>query len=329
MGKLLTRAMTRSFIEWQDLESISSYVHEPEKWYLHQSRYATAVLNGVVTGDRLKKTDEELAEYRRVTMEFLGSLFVTWVDFFPVLEQLPRSLQLWQPKWEAIGESHYRVFKAWWSPMKAKFESGTAKASWIRDVVLNPISGFKGGEEEALYLANSVISAGGDNVRMTLNTFVMVSINFPEAFQKCRQEIDRVCGAKGERLPSVDDISTMPYLCAFIKEIMRWRPIVPLVPPHQLTEEMEYGGFVFQKDTNFIINTIAVSADCENPDVFQPERWINGNETNLINGFWGFGGGRRVSIGYKAAQPALFLALSRLIYCFDFKSVSNTPLLYR
>ncbi|TVY78269.1 Cytochrome P450 monooxygenase atE [Lachnellula suecica] len=323
MRQLLTGPTTQTFTEWQDLESVQmllSYLHEPKGWWKHQSRYATAVLYGVVTGERLSKTDAQMAEYRKITMEFLGSLFATTVDFFPILELLPQSLQPWRKYWKSVGESHRHVFKSWWHPIKAKVDDGTAKPSWVRDVVLNPHTSFKGGEEEALYLTNSVISAGGDNPRMTLNTFVMASIHCPSKFQKCRQEIDIVCGSNANRLPGVEDISSMPYLCAFIKEVLRWRPIVPLVPPHQLTEELEYGGFVFPKKTNFIINTIAVSADCDQPEEFLPERWLDGNEANLTHGFWGFGGGRRVCIGYKAAQPGLFLAVSRLIYCFDFES---------
>lgn len=258
-------------------------------------------------------------------MDFLGSLFASAVDFFPSLEQLPRPLQFWRHKWGAIGKSHHRLFKKWWIPIKTKVVSGTAGASWVRDVVLNPDTGFSGGEEEALYSTNSVISAGGDNPRMTLNTFVMASIHCPEAFQKCREEIDRICGANAERLPAVEDIPSMPYLCSFIKECLRWRPIVPLIPPHQLTEDLEFGGFVFPKQTNFIINNLAICADCDDPGSFLPERWMDGNQASLNHGFWGFGAGRRVCIGYKAAQPALFFAISRLMYCFDFAPVSTHP----
>jgi cytochrome P450 len=328
MRHLLSGPTTKAFTEWQDLESVQlllSYLQDPTEWYVHQSRYATAILTGVVTGDRLTKTEEQLMEYRQVTMQFLGSLFVTTVDFFPILERLPLPLQVWRTKWDTIGQSHRRVFKKWWDPIKAKVDNGTAKASWVRDVVLNPDTRFKGAEEEAMYLTNSVISAGGDNTRMTLNVFVMASMHCPEEFEKCRKEIDEVCGNNANRLPGLDDITSMPYVCAFIKELLRWRPIVPLIPPHQLTEELEYGGFVFPKETNFIINTVAVCADCDDPETFRPQRWLDGNEANLTHGFWGFGGGRRVCIGHKAEQPALFLALSRLIYCFDFKCVC-TPL---
>ncbi|KAH6675143.1 cytochrome P450 [Halenospora varia] len=322
MRQLLTGPSTKTFTKWQDVESVQmllSYLQEPKHWYLHQSRYATSVLHGVIAGERLSKTEAQMAEYQQVTKEFLGSLFSTTVDFFPLLERLPRLLQVWRPKWEAVGRAHHRVFQDWWDPIKTKVENGTAKASWVRDVVLNPATRFQGGEEEALYLTNSIISAGSDNTRMALNAFVMAIIQYPSAFNQCRQEIDRICGTNAQRLPTVEDIPTMPYLCATIKEIMRWRPVVPLVPPHQLTEELEYAGFVFPKETNFLINTIAVCSDCEQPDCFQPERWLDGHEASLTHAAWGFGGGRRICIGYKVEQPALFLALSRLIYCFDFE----------
>ncbi|KUJ17079.1 cytochrome P450 [Mollisia scopiformis] len=327
MRPLLTGPLAKTFVKWQDLESaqlLLSCLQSPEKWYLHHSRYATAATYGVVAGHRLNKSEEELAEYRKVTKEFLASLFNTTVDFFPILSRIPRPLQLWRQQWEAVGLSHRRIFKKCWGPIKEKVEEGLAGDSWVRDVLLKS---DKGREEEALYLTNSVISAGGDNIRMTLNTFAMVSIHYPQAFQKCRQEIDEVCGGRGVRLrlPGLEDISSMPCLCAFIKELLRWRPVVPLIPPHQLTEELKYAGFVFSVQTNFVINTVAICADCEQPEKFLPERWLDGsgNEAILTHRFWGFGGGRRVCIGYKAAQPALFLALSRLICCFDFELNGN------
>lgn len=174
---------------------------------------------------------------------------------------------------------------------------------------------------EALYLANSLISAGSDNTRMTLNTFALASITHPAAFRRARDEIDATCGSEAQRLPHLGDRPSMGYLCAFIKELLRWRPIVPLLLPRQLSEELEYDGFVFPAGTNFLVNSVAICADCANPSAFRPERWLDGNATKLEHGFWGFGAGRRICIGYRAVQPALFLALSRLIYCFDFEAV--------
>jgi cytochrome P450 len=64
---------------------------------------------------------------------------------------------------------------------------------------------------------------------------------------------------------------------------------------------LECEGCTYPPGTDFVVNEIAVSADCENPDVFKPERWLNGNDANVPQRILAFGGARRVSVGYKIA----------------------------
>ena len=147
-----------------------------------------------------------------------------------------------------------------------------------------------------MYLAMSVIGAGSDNPRLTLNTFVMAALCHPNEFQKLRNEADRVCG-EAQRLPNLDDMSDMPYTCAVLKEILRWRPVMPLIPQHRLTEDLEFEEFHFPKGTHFVINYAAVSRDFAEADEFKPDRWLDGQEQNISHGIWQFGGGRRICVG--------------------------------
>lgn len=368
MRPLLNDTWTKKFEAWQDSESIhmlQSYLENPSEWYLHNSRYATGVMYGVIAGERLPKTDEEMQDYRKTTMEFLGTLLSTVVDFFPWLECLPHCLQFWRHRWQVMGDNHHRVFKSWWNPLVAKATNEKSHSSsndgdntyWVKDVLLHSNAPFKGNEDEAAYLTNTVISAGGDNPRIALNTCIMASIIHPDAFQKCLQEIESVCNSTTNpespsssspcRLPTVADIPHMPYTCAFIKETLRWRPTVPMVPPHTAAEDFTFEDYIFPKGTNFLLNVPALCRDYPSPDAFMPERWlsssnhdgneneydeggnnghddekeVSGDPTRLTRDFWGFGGGRRICIGYKAAQTALFLPFARLMLCFDFEKV--------
>ena len=108
-----------------------------------------------------------------------------------------------------------------------------------------------------------------------------------------------------------------------IKEVLRWRSTVPVVPPHELTEDLEFEGYHFPAGTNFLINSIALGAEFGDADHFKPERWINGEEDNAVAQFFGFGGGRRICVGYKVAQQGLYLAYARILYCFNLKPVSQ------
>ena len=81
-----------------------------------------------------------------------------------------------------MGEYHYDVFQSWWKPVKDAVANGTAPASFVRDTLLHDDTKFKGSDEEAMYLAMSVIGAGSDNSRLTINTFVMAALCHPDEF---------------------------------------------------------------------------------------------------------------------------------------------------
>ena len=106
---------------------------------------------------------------------------------------------------------------------------------------------------------------------------------------------------------------------------------MPFSPPHQLTEDLEYGGYYFPKGTNFVINILAACQAVDRPEEFDPERWMDGNESNITHRLSVFGGGRRICVGYRILQQMLFNAMARLIFCFDIVSVSldfNLPCTY-
>ena len=44
-------------------------------------------------------------------------------------------------------------------------------------------------------------------------------IRFPDAARKAREEVDKVVGR--DRLPRFDDMDSLPYVRAFIKEVQR------------------------------------------------------------------------------------------------------------
>ena len=120
-----------------------------------------------------------------------------------------------------MGSFHRRVFLEWWKP-KTAMGNGSAPPSFIRDVLLHPDMRFSGNDEEAMYVAMSVMAAGGDNTRMTINAFIMAMITRPEAQSRGREAVDRVCtDGVSLRLPQMSDLSAMPYVAAMIKEVLR------------------------------------------------------------------------------------------------------------
>jgi cytochrome P450 len=48
----------------------------------------------------------------------------------------------------------------------------------------------------------------------------------PEAQRKAQAQLDEVVGK--DRLPDYEDINSLPYIQAVLKELLRWQPVTPL-----------------------------------------------------------------------------------------------------
>ncbi|KAI1419680.1 cytochrome P450 [Xylaria sp. FL1777] len=314
-----------SLAEEASLGLLKAYLDEPNVWYAHNYRFATAIMYRIVADTTLRKTIRELEDLQRVTSTFLTSINSSFVDFYPQISFLPRFLQFyWRTHWEAMGDFHYRIFKHWWLELKG---AHIPKSSFVQKVMLGE---YGGSDDQAMYITLLIITAGSDNPRMTLNAFIMACIAWPEPIGRMRSELDSICGADACRLPDLNDLTDAPYSSAVVKEVLRWRPTVPLVPQRVVVEDLEFEGYKFPKGTEFLVNTIAVCANgFEEANSFKPERWLSdkdvkqddaGANSDIQQNLWqfAFSAGRRSCVGYKLAQKELFIAFSRLVYCFDF-----------
>ncbi|KAI2913126.1 hypothetical protein CBS63078_3765 [Aspergillus niger] len=322
MHSLLSGTALKQYASWQELEStqlLAEYLFQPERWYRHHYRYANSVVHRIALGERLVKSGKELEDLQNVVTYFVGSIGSSLIDWFPELDRLPRALQPWRKHWEKLGNWNEEVYKSWWIPVRDKVEQGTAPPSWVRDVLLHPDTKFTGDDQEAMYVAMQLLEAGSDTTREVLNIFVMAALCYPRVFQKAREEVDRLCCTEGGlRLPGIEDLEHMPYICALIKELLRWRPIFVLTPDHVLTSDMEFEGYHFPAGVGFVINEVPVCNECEDPEEFKPERWLDGHETDAAHGLWQFGGGRRICVGYRLAFRGLFINVARLVFCYNY-----------
>jgi cytochrome P450 len=48
----------------------------------------------------------------------------------------------------------------------------------------------------------------------------------PDAQRKAQMEIDNIIGL--DRLPDFGDETSLPYVSALVKEVMRWHPVTPI-----------------------------------------------------------------------------------------------------
>lgn len=78
-----------------------------------------------------------------------------------------------------------------------------------------------------------------------MNSFIYAMAVFPEVQRKAQQEIDKVIGR--ERFPTFEDWESLPYTEAIMREILRWKPVLPLGVAHRVTEDDIYKGYLIPK----------------------------------------------------------------------------------
>jgi len=59
-----------------------------------------------------------------------------------------------------------------------------------------------------------------------MSWFMLGMTAYPDVQKKCQEELDRVIGRS--RMPTLGDRDSLPYICATVREALRWRPGTPL-----------------------------------------------------------------------------------------------------
>jgi len=92
--------------------------------------------------------------------------------------------------------------------------------------MLTPTSGA-GTETVRSGLASTIVYFV-DAVQSTsvMSWFMLGMTAYPAAQRKCQEELDRVVGRS--RMPTLADRDSLPYICATLREALRWRAVTPL-----------------------------------------------------------------------------------------------------
>ncbi|KAK4488413.1 hypothetical protein RD792_004176 [Penstemon davidsonii] len=168
----------------------------------------------------------------------------------------------------------------------------------------------------------ALIVAGTDASAVTSEWAMSLLLNHPEMLQKARAEIDNHVGH--DRLVEERDLSKLNYLHCIILETLRLFPSVPMLVPHESSEDCEIGGYHVPNGTMLLVNVWAIHRDPEiwdDPWTFRPERFENVEvETHKLVSF---GMGKRACPGAGFAKHMIGLGLSSLIQCFEWERISE------
>ncbi|GFS46535.1 GA requiring 3 [Actinidia rufa] len=104
------------------------------------------------------------------------------------------------------------------------------------------------------------------------------------------EEIQRVCGS--DKITE-EKLCQLPYLSAVFHETLRKHSPVPVIPLRYVHEDTELGGYYVPAGSEIAINIYGCNMDeqqWENPEEWNPERFLDGDQMDLHRTL-AFGGG--------------------------------------
>ncbi|KAG5731523.1 Cytochrome P450 2B19 [Termitomyces sp. T112] len=172
-------------------------------------------------------------------------------------------------------------------------------------------------------LLNQFAGAAIETTALSLQTFILACIRYPEWIPTAQKEIDAVIGP--DRLPTFKDRPFLPYVEAIVRETLRWRPAARFGVPHQSTENdaIEYQGQEYFIPKGSIIFAVPWAIEhqqsrFENHDRFMPERFLD-TKGKLKPDYdtSAFGFGRRMCPGIPFAERSLWIDIATMLWTFD------------
>ncbi|KAK7753351.1 hypothetical protein SLS62_004641 [Diatrype stigma] len=297
----------------------------------HLERTTASVIYALFYGYRLKTAfDPVLLAAHAVNHEFgqFAQVGAYVVDFFPILNKLPKFLAPWKKEaarhWERQRSLHVGNLKRGLGSSSWNFCKAMQRALEAEAIDMSV-------EELALDLG-IMADAAMDASTETLAWFVVACVAENDGFiAKAQRYLDEVVG-RG-RLPVFDDRPRLPYIDAIVEELLRWRPAGAAGVPHATKVEGSYGGYRIPAGSVVIANHWAITREeaVFGPDVeaFLPERWLSvrtsGDKgdaaTEVLKDLptVGFGYGRRICPGRHVARNSLWIAVAKLLWAFDFE----------
>ncbi|CAN1776220.1 Cytochrome P450 81Q32 [Linum perenne] len=164
-----------------------------------------------------------------------------------------------------------------------------------------------------------LLSAGTETSSNTVEWALSLLLKHPHTLKAAQLEIDTLVGT--ERLVEETDLGKLHYLQGIINETMRKYPALPLLVPHESSEECVVGGYKVPSGTILLVNSWAIHNDAkiwDDPDEFKPERGDDEGDDDGLK-FMAFGYGRRSCPGEGLGMRMVSLTLAALIQCFEWE----------
>ncbi|KAN0084392.1 Cytochrome P450 [Tylopilus felleus] len=309
----------------------------PDRFSEHIFEYtASVILNSVYEYDPKTQKDELLdiiAKSAKITARAMRPDVSILVGAFPAFLKLPS----WFPGMSfkrdmeiAKAYSKQYVEQPFQYSLLQKLSAGSTVPCLVFDALRaaekKGSSADPGWMEDLSQAAATGFIVCGEQSNAVILLFLLMTAMNPEVQKKAQAQIDAVVGRN--RLPMIEDRSSLPYIDAVLRETLRYTPIVPLSIPHAVVEDDVYGGFHIPKGAIVISNLWSMAhneSKYPNPHEFIPERFLYDDGTlkpnDVENVAYGFG--RRICAGRYFADTSVWSVIVKILAVFTIEKARD------
>ncbi|KAF3920744.1 hypothetical protein ABW20_dc0100697 [Dactylellina cionopaga] len=335
------------------------------------SRFTASSVLQITYGRRALTPDDPILKDLKIVSENIAGAFAPgkyWVEKFPLLDIFPSVVSPWKWKLNADHRFEASVFRGLLHGVEEKLKINPVESrEFIDDSLRSPyVDGAIPVEEcgaaellrnqenlqldrdDIAYVAAGIFEAGTETTAMTINTFLLAAVCYPEMVKQAQAELDQRCIKKNRLgdtvVPTFEDLQHMPYLGAIVKESLRLTPTgssgVGHTPSRAGSQPLGWKSADGSNETTMSVpseatvlaNTYGLHHDSTqfpDPWHFKPERWSPSAEVlsskalsyslDYSHANFAFGFGRRICPGAGLASYSLSISIALLLLCFDFE----------
>jgi cytochrome P450 len=180
-------------------------------------------------------------------------------------------------------------------------------------------------DRQVLDEAATIFLAGHETTAHALTWSFYLLTRHPEIYARMLAELDAVLG---ERIPTYNDLTHLPYTLQVLKEALRLYPPSSIIFRRAL-RATEIGDYPIPKGALVIFSQQVLHRRSDNfpdPERFDPERFTSENEARLHrHAYLPFGAGPRICIGNHFALMEGHLLMATLSQKVRLELLNDTP----
>jgi C-22 sterol desaturase len=216
----------------------------------------------------------------------------------------------------AAGGDITCIMDAWIKNMQdsAKYNEKVAKGIPVEDSEKPAISLRDFSDFEIAQTVFTFLFASQDATSSASTWLFQIMADRPDLLDKVREENLRLRNGDKNVPFSMDLLESMTYTRAIVKETLRYRPPVIMVPYLVKKDFPVTEGYTVKKGSMIIPSVWPATHDPEaypNPDTFDPDRWITGDAEKQVKNWLVFGTGPHYCLGQTYAQLNLMAMIGK------------------